>query len=357
MRFLGLFVLAILIASAGPAGSQTVGEAYARYNDALAAGNYAEADTAAYQAWSLSDTPETVSKQTAILAYNLAWLRALRGEFSKAEAPAQRAAELAVEHPDSGVDPRNARMILQMAAFAEDEDDEALAEAVGRAVRSPQADLELIGLAYSQLSKAEFLDADHREALKYAEAGLEVGGDAISKATWLNLMVMKGASQILDRKPVDGAKTLGEAEPVLGPQTPGELDYHYIAMRAWQRVAVAMIESDTTLRRDQSETESWDVMNLTPDEPPECEESEWDSRVLPQFPHAVARRGGYGVVTIGYDLSKEGRVVNPEVLYALPRERFEDVILESMEHWKMNIANLPESCLSNQVVDFTFVLQ
>ncbi len=59
-------------------------------------------------------------------------------------------------------------------------------------------------------------------------------------------------------------------------------------------------------------------------------------RIPPRYPRTAARRNIEGVVKVAFTITKEGRVVNPQILSASPEGVFDKAAISAIKKWKFN---------------------
>lgn len=357
-RISGLIFFTFCLATPAFALQETVQSAYERYNEALAANDFAAADAAAETAWRLSEESAGPSKQTAVLAYNLAWMRALRGNFGEALEPAERAYKLAKDYPDAGVNPMDAALVVGVSRAKNRDSYEFLHGTLEQAYGGSQADPDLLGLGYKTMAENALAEGDFLQAAAYAREGLKAGGEALSQPTRLDLLLLRASALTISRYPIQAAEVFQQASEYLDPQPLGDWNSRALHLRAWSAVNRALLTTyQEQLSLSDDEIAEMTGMFYEETVPEICRtyDLEWE-RELPDYPRDMLRKGGFGAAVMEYDIDAAGRVVDARIVYSVPDSAYDETALEAARQWRLVSPVPPEECRNDLLLDLTYVI-
>jgi hypothetical protein len=341
---------------------------YRAYEAAIARGDTLAASQSAVLAW---QTGERVwSGQNANLpglAFNAAWSLGLVNKINEAQAPARRAVALAAQNPGS-VEPKEAAFLLAYADMvaAPSKSRVETFNVAARALDGGGWGDWLLARAYVDGSRIALEVALPRVSRQLVDRGLTEANRVMPENTALrtNLLVLRTQSSLQLREFSQAITETMEARRSYGAPK-SERDVNWAALAAWEAASRAVYESVKGPRIETgSRIANGDVL-------PKWDEAE-EKRLLGQRPECadleIKRRGRAGPQGIAFPpqeqrdsyaggayvrahLDGAGKVVNADVLAALPRPAFGLAAQQGIQNWQYDMpSNTPEACRFVDVV-------
>lgn len=329
----------------------TVTEPYLAYQDAIAANDAPAAFRAVLHAWQAGHAAEIPPGTLALLAENLGdaaaeigdhetALHAWRDAAEQGEQADATATTLAWRHHNAA---RNGFLAGHEGEAASD-----AAEAVRLLDEMPQLEGEarlFAADAYGLAAQLHSRAGRFREALDPALAALQLYGEDGREpdASYAFMHYVAGLSQLMLRENAEAYYHLHMAEDISrGDPLQSELHLNADALEDLAE-SRSGAEFDTLIERviddplharhysgDPAAEGPFDGEGMVDVEPVERRE--------PRYPVNAARRGLEGVVIARFDVDETGRVVDAEIVTALPAGVFDAHVLRAMDAWRFEPA-------------------
>ncbi len=345
---------------------------YEAYESAIAEGRTEDAAAAGLAAWRAAEAAWGDTRETAVLAYNVAALDVRLGRPGEAIEPARRALALAEAGVAQGdVPTEDAALVLELAEYVNsqgaDGPDRLLATLEARADAPSSLD-DLVVLGWISAAHDARQNDRQRQVMQRARRGRLVAERRALESDRLRIEVASleafaaiGLDEWLDARVALRSAIDGFPE---GDRAATNADLANLTV--WDNAAAAVIETrfnvapqtGSNIRRGN------DNNSIGDDEPDDRSEScySWiEPRDIPTFPADQAGMGRFGAVLMAYDVDRAGRVENVRVAGTAPQnisESFLREIQDAMLTWRATVpSNAEESCLEDQATSFLFVFR
>lgn len=342
------------------------------YQSAMAEGRVDEAATAGLAAWRAAEATWGDSRETAVLAYNIASLDVRLGRSEAAIEPATRALALAEAGVAQGdVPAADAALVLGLAEFAQSggaQGVDRLLEALDDRGDEPAEVDDLV--AYGWLSVAMDAQAKQRwndaaESAREARVvATRMGSDYASLA--VDAASVEAVSAVAGSEWADARAAYREALRSYPASANPATDQRLATLMAWEFASAMVLRTQFELQRQTG-------TNLRPvDEnarfeaegPVRRQQSCYDwiePRREPVFPTDVAWTGDYGAILVAYDVTTSGALENVRIAATAPAEMAEPFtreVLEDVPSWRATVhPDAADACLKNQTAAFGFYFE
>jgi hypothetical protein len=354
-------------------------EHYRAFQAASEEGRTDDAIAALDAAWRAAETAWGDSRDTGVLAFNLAVESIRAGQVEQAFESAVRARDLEqVGLLTDDVSAADAELLVAVSELAREgrrRDTVRLVELLTARSEepSPYSDVVVIGwifVAKDDQSRRREMDAlEHATAAR--RAGLRTG---VQHASLLvDAAILESNAAAARRQWETARNAMGWAIYAFWfahpennvPATNTEMAKLY----AWQSAFNTLILTNTPSRpelgtRIMPETRFGEIS--ADDAPPGVPDSpscySWSAdRTVPRYPAAEMQRGRFGAVLMAYDVALDGSVQNVRVAATAPEnmsEGFARVITAAMATWRAEVVpGATEDCLRHQTTAFQFAFQ
>lgn len=349
--------LVSLLAFAAPAFASPMGDAFSAYQQARANGDIAGADAAGEKAWQLAEAAHS-DKYIAILAYNLAELRARYEPEKDALTPARRAAELAGK--TEGALPQAKADLLFTALDFQKTPDKSRIKALVAADRAfQQADLPSDFGSFVAASQESQWYASQKRWIYAEQAGErllklydELGFADPKLLARLHIYVGSAYLYGHDANQSDVAQNhfLAAAKAVAG-FTPPDYPKEFLQAMAWDGAAVSMLSIHGKKGHGYDGLALFDKKYA--DKVKVCKKYKFDWVKMKEpisikgVPDNVNTIGGVSVL---FDVKPDGTTTNVRLGAEVPENRMGMGVVESIKKWKAtNADKIPEKCRLNNV--------
>jgi tetratricopeptide (TPR) repeat protein len=345
---------------------------YDAYSAAMSEGRVDDAVAAGMAAWRAAESAWGDSRETAVLAYNIASLDVRLGRSADAVEPAARALQLAESGvAEDDVPVEDAALVLGLAEFGQTSGasgaDHLRGGLEGRGDAPAEIDdlvaLGWISLALEARGRERWKDAtEHAREARMVAARL--GPDFASLA--VDAASMEAAAAIEDSDWVAARGAYREALRAYPASAAPATDPRLASLVAWE-FATAMV-LQTQFERQRRTGTNFDPRNgnerFEREGPVRLQQScySWvEPRREPVFPASQEWRGLFGAVVVTYDVNPSGALENVRVAATAPANlahQYSDEVMEDVPSWHATVApNAADACLKNQTITFGFYFE
>lgn len=357
-----LWIVAVL-GFAAPASASPMVDAYKEYLRELAANDIAGADASGAKALQLAEEAGD-QKYTAILAYNLAKLRARYEPGKDAMTPAKRAAELAGQ--SEGALPVQKANLLLAALQRRNSDTPETIKALKEAYDSyEKAGLEPGLASYVALEKLIGDYSQEANWIKAAESGeaLVKSYEAIglkNDRLLASIHIATGMAYLRKQRD-DGYEPaynhFKDAEEALADRHYPDVPQEYYQAKAWAMASRSLMDI-AGIRSHRIPKVSYRDIYMQGDQQVSCPKLEWDKEPKPTFPANAYKRGYVGSAVLIYDIKDDGSIANIRVGAEVPNEKYGERAVLAMERANVkNAGDMPEQCRTNRELSFSFTFR
>lgn len=349
-----VFVMAVCMVLMGvQAMASPMGDAFSEYQEALAAGDIARADTAGEKAWQLAEQ-NNKSQYIPILAYNLAEMRARYEPGKDAMTPAKRAMETAPAS-DGGLPVQKAALLVAALDAAKNPDRKNI-----RALQTAHKAFSDAGLPsdYAEFAALYRLLIALPAQKKWSDAA--AAGDRLIQVyhdlgfqqnRMLAAIQIATGSAYLHQRRRNLYNTayrhfIRAAAAVSGHDYPNVPKESYQAL-AWASTAKSLIYADGLTLEPVPDVQ----FKTSPGEEKmaSCPAIEWSANPDPQFPNSMAQMNYVGGMILLYDIGSEGKPTNIRIAAQVPTDDFGKYAVFGLEKWQVsNSADMPDYCRKNR---------
>lgn len=364
MRVMILAAAAILAAAPALATDEEILALYEESGAAWAEGRLDDADRAGEAAWRQAEAEWGASEDTALLAEAVAQQRLMRGDRAGAHEPAARVAQLVADGAAPGLNAAYAALYVALAEF----DPFAPTGEMTVGLQTALTEAEAAGMAPGQLLWSGWLDL--ARALVGAEeweqaytAGHNVINimdltAAVPDVARVEAAVLAGAAAMEARQYVDAEAAfewalayvpdyiVADGEEVLNP--------------SWARLAVwASILNSANYSAGRDVLATGDVFDLDEMEAEQrCPGFQWLEREAPRYPDAAAQRGMVGAAIVEFEITPDGKAINPTTIAEAPENYgFGRAAENVVPRWQADPATVGNCTGKRLTTRFQFALQ
>lgn len=354
----------MVVGLAVPAHASPMVDAYKQYQAALGKGDLLAADASGEKAWQLAEAAKN-DKYIAILAYNLAELRAEYEPGKDALTPAKRAAEL-VGATDGALPSEKTTLLVAVLEWRKaptgqniKQVDAALTAFTKAGIPSDFASFEAYGLLQAHdLGKQRWEKAlaNGQQAISAYQAAQLKHADTLAEIYLSNgIALVKMAQWEAKNRQLYSGQAMQYFDLVVKQLAP--IDYQniphtYLVEEAWQALADIMRE------RPADNDPMPEFRKNAISRPDKCEDFDFN-RKPPRYPARAAERGLSGGVSVVYDLDENGRTTNIRIGAATTGKAFDRKVRNWVKTMRANNVkgqDIPVSCRTNQVTTVGFAL-